>query len=517
MFIQTNQNWSGRISRLAALVAGSLLVGQAAFAAGGDVVRTESGLVHGGTTDGLRMFKGIPYATAQRWQEPRPVTPWSGVRDATQPGARCAQTEDRTSGTPASTSEDCLYLNVTAAAGHNLPVLVYVHGGGLKNGAGSDLEPRRLAAREHAIVVTLNYRLGVFGFFGAPGLPGSGTFGLWDQQAAMTWVRHNIAAFGGGAHNVTLFGESGGGDSVCAQLVSPTARGLFDRVLIQSGTCSDANPVDALFPGAGAVVASWQPVSTVEESGVRVATALGCPAADPGCLRGIPVDRLLGDPAVAAVYWSPAYNTALLPRRPAAAIEAGGFARVPVMIGTTRDEATLLVTLTGQAKDNTAYRALLARAFGDRADEVAAAYSAYALPARAWAAIVGDRGYVCPNQGSASVLARYTRTYAYEFADQDAPLIFHVDPSFPLGAYHASDVPYIWDSTAPLSPAQQGLSNQLLDYVGRFAATGDPNGWGTPYWANVRPNGSAPVVQRLAPGEVGPARTADEHHCVVNE
>lgn len=525
MFIRLNQNWSRRISLAAVVFAGLLSTGlpSSASTAGGtataSVARTETGVVRGSVSGAVRVFDGIPYAAppdgALRWQAPEPAASWPGVRDATRPGNRCAQSPNPVAGTAGSRSEDCLYLNVTTPVSTRraLPVLVYVHGGGLSSGAGSDLEPRRLAAREQVVVVTVNYRLGVFGFFGAPGLAGSGTFALQDQQAALAWVRRNIAGFGGNPHNTTLFGESGGGDSVCAHLASPTAWPLIDRAVVQSGTCSDANPVDALFPGAGATVASWQPLSTVEHNGSAVAAELGCPAVDLGCLRAVPVSRLLTDKAVAAVYWSPAYGTPLLPLRPAAAIATGRFAHVPLMIGTTRDEGTLLTALSGQAKDAVAYRDLLSRAFGDRADTVAAAYPAGTQPARAWAAIVGDRGYVCPNQGSAHVLARQTRTYAYEFADPAPPLIFHLDPPFPLGAYHASDVPYLWDTQLQLTPAQQRLSDRILDYLGRFAASGNPNGAGTPLWPAVHPGDPAPVVQRLAPDAVGPTTTAAAHHC----
>ncbi|WP_405058173.1 carboxylesterase family protein [Kribbella sp. NBC_01505] len=488
------------------------------------VVRTASGAVRGQVHAGYRSFEGIPYAAPPvgtlRWQAPQPVRPWSGVRAAVQPGNRCAQVASPSAGTPGSTSEDCLYLNVTAPAGadRNLPVLVYVHGGGLSSGAGSDLVPRRLAVGGHAVVVTLNYRLGVFGFFGAPGLTGSGTFGLQDQQAALRWVQQNIAAFGGDPRRTTLFGESGGGDSVCGQFVSPAARGLFSRVMIQTGTCSTANPVDALIPGAGAKVASWQPVATVQRAGQDVAAKFGCTTAVLDCLRTLPTTRLLTDPAVAVAYWGPAYGTPTLPEHPATAIEHGRYPRIPVLIGTTKDEGTILVALADQAKDITAYRDLLHRAFGDRAGEVERAYPVRpgVSPAAAWSAIVGDRAYVCPNQETERTLARRVPTYAYEFADQNAPVIFHIDADFALGAYHGSDVPYLWDdpagaATFTLSAPQQRLSRTMIDYVARFAATGDPNGVSTPYWP--RTGWFAPGPQVLEPGRVRPADTATTHHC----
>ncbi|MGA8114110.1 MAG: carboxylesterase family protein, partial [Actinocatenispora sp.] len=452
--------------------------------------------------------------------------PWSGVRDATRPGARCAQTADPVAGTAGSTSEDCLYLNVTAPTHPGrgrLPVLVWLHGGGLKTGAGSDVEPRRLATRGRVVVVTVNYRLGVFGFFGHADLPGSGTFGLLDQQAALRWVRSNAAAFGGDAGNVSVIGESGGGDSACAQLASPAARGLFDRAIIQSGTCSDANPVDALIPGAGAAVSSWTRRSTVNAAGDRTAAALGCGPGDVlRCLRSVPTTRLLSDRTVNSVYWSPAYRTPVLPERPAEAIRHGHVAPVPVLAGTTRDEATFLVdaafTHAGNPITTAYYGQLLDRAFGDDADRVAAAYPPrrFGSPGRAWAAIVTDRGYVCPNLDTERILSRWTSVHGYEFADRHAPLTFHVTPSFPYGAYHGSDVQYLWDrpgAATALRPGQRRLADTMIGYVARFARTGDPNGGAAPYW----PGAGHGLVESLAPGAGGvrPADIRGAHHCAL--
>lgn len=489
------------------------------------IVRTSAGRVRGTAATSYRSFQGIPYAAPPvgplRWRSPRPPAPWTGVRDATRPGNRCAQTANPVSGTAGSTSEDCLYLNVTVPdepSGRRLPVLVYLHGGGLSSGAGSDQEPRRLAVRARAVVVTLNYRLGVFGFFGHTGLPGSGTFALQDQQAALSWVRRNIARFGGDDRNTTLFGESGGGDSVCAQLVSPSARGLFDKALIQSGTCTDANPVDDLYPGAGPSVATWKPLSTVDQTGDRTAVKLGCATTTLACLRAIPAAKLLADPAVAAAYWSPAYHTPALPESPATAIAQGLAAHVPVMMGTTSDEASLLVATSYQTIDADTYRGLLTRAFGADADRVSGAYPlrTYGSPSRAWSAIVGDRGYVCPNQRTETTLSRTTPTYGYEFTDQHPPLIFDVQPTFPLGAYHGADVPYLWDdpdTPVRLTAAQRALADRMIGYLGDFAATGDPNGAGRPYWPHIRT--APPALRLLTPQSAHehPTPTATRHHC----
>ncbi|GHJ36184.1 carboxylesterase/lipase family protein [Streptomyces sp. TS71-3] len=503
-------------------------VAAGAVAAGrGTVVRTDGGLVRGtAAADGYRSFQGIPYAAPPvgplRWRPPLPARPWHGTRDATRPGDRCAQNADPLTGTARSTSEDCLYLNVAVPPrrpGERLPVLVWIHGGGLSSGAGSDQDPRRLAADGHVIVVTVNYRLGVFGFFGHSGLPGSGDFGIMDQRAALAWVGRNAARFGGDGHEVTVFGESGGGDSVCAQLASPAARGLFARAAIQSGTCTDTNAVDDLYPGAGAATATWKPLDAVRSAGAGVAERLGCKERALPCLRAMSAEQLLSAPAVAAVYWSPAYGTPTLPRSPGRAIAAGDFAHVPVLEGTTRDEATLLVAAAlGQIGTGTLHD-LLDRALGPRAGEVAAAYPAsrYGSPSLRWAAIVTDRAYACPNQRTEAVLASQVPTHAYEFADTHAPSTFDMEPPFPLGAYHGSDLPYVWDvpgRTALLSPAQRRLSGQMIRYLARFAATGDPNRPGLPHWPAVR--GPAPVLQRLAPpsdGGVHPATTAALHHC----
>lgn len=180
----------------------------------GAVVITDTGPVLGAIAEGYRLFQGIPYAAPPvgelRWAPPQPVVPWSAPRDGTKPGNVCAQLPSPAADIT-SEQEDCLYLNVTAPdAPAPLPVMVWIHGGTGANGAGSYFDPHRLALGGDVVVVTLNYRLGIFGAFGYPGLDGSGTFGLADQQAALRWVQRNIAAFGGDPGNVTLFGESYG-------------------------------------------------------------------------------------------------------------------------------------------------------------------------------------------------------------------------------------------------------------------------------------------------------------------
>jgi len=240
-------------------------------------VRTHDGPVRGAAHDGYRTFEGVPYAAPPvgglRWAPPRRATPWSAVRDATRPASACPQPAGEVPG--GSTDEDCLHLNVTtpddAGPARPRPVIVWLHGGGFTTGAGSSYDAHRMATRGDVVVVTVDYRLGALGFLAHGGLPGSGTFGLADQQAALRWVRAEIGAFGGDPQNVTLAGESSGGYSVCAQLASPTATGLFDRAIIESGPCT-GRPDRPFAP-------SSVPQSTARAVGADFTAKVGCGSA----------------------------------------------------------------------------------------------------------------------------------------------------------------------------------------------------------------------------------------------
>ncbi|MGW7695539.1 carboxylesterase family protein [Streptomyces asiaticus] len=297
-------------------------------------VRTHNGPVRGTAHHGYRTFTNIPYAApptgSLRWAAPS--HPWPGIRDPTRPANACPQPPGEVPG--GSTSEDCLHLNVTtpdtAAPAHPRPVIVWLHGGGFTTGAGSSYEAHRMATRGDVVVVTVHYRLGALGFLAHTGLPGSGTFGLADQQAALRWVRAEIGAFGGDAHHVTLAGESAGGYSVCAQLASPAAAGLFEKAISQSGPCT-GRPDRPFAP-------SSIPLATARAAGADLAAKTGCgPARDVlACLRRVDVNRLL---AAQDTDQQPAHTAPLLPRDPAAAIAAGHFHHVPVLRGRRGDAA----------------------------------------------------------------------------------------------------------------------------------------------------------------------------------
>jgi para-nitrobenzyl esterase len=501
------------------------------FAASGDLVRTDTGFIRGLRTENYRLFLGIPYAAPPlgelRWRAPHPVEPWRGVRDATVPGLACAQL-DHAGRAVVSAEEDCLSVNVTTPVRHGdrlLPVMVWIHGGGFQAGSNLELNEQRLASEGVVVVVSVNYRLGALGFFGYPGLDGSGTYGLQDQQAALRWVQRNARAFGGDPRNVTIFGVSAGGSSVCAHLASPEAAGLFARAVVQSENCSTRIGSERyIYLTTDPKLDMWKTRSLVEKTGAGVTAALGCSGPQAlDCMRRVPVGALLT--AVAAgetfVSWTPAYDTSLLPLHPGAALLDGTFNKVPVLAGTTRDEGTIFVSghdwITPEIWTDG-----LEQIFGSDGPRVDAAYplADYVSPRHALAAIIGDGGFACPALEGDRALAAHVPVYVYEFADRDAPLYFEPPAGeVPLGAYHGSDSPYLhgvntWGLT--LEPQQMRLSEQMIRYFARFAAEGHPNSDDLPHWPQFSDDGPQPHhVQSLAPGPSGIAAVdlSAEHHC----
>jgi para-nitrobenzyl esterase len=301
----------------------------------GLVISTAGGTVGGKAAGPMNAFLGIPYAAPPvgnlRWRPPHPAARWLGIRQATSFGPNCPQPPSQFG--LASTSEDCLYLNVFTPAGthrRNLPVMVWLHGGSLLVGESNDYDPARLV-RDGVIVVTVNYRLGALGFLADPALadrPGgpSGNFGLEDQQAALRWVQRNIRGFGGDPANVTLTGESAGGLSVLAQLASPGARGLFARAISESGTYN----------------LTQEPLATVEAAGEAFAAKVGCTSqAAAACLRHLPVSAIVDSEDFTG--YRPDIDGRVLTQSIGAALASGQFNRVPVINGTNHDEWRLFV------------------------------------------------------------------------------------------------------------------------------------------------------------------------------
>ena len=490
------------------------------------VVPTDKGAVRGLYAGDAREFFGIPYAAppvgSLRWQPPQPAGAWTGVRNATWPGSACAQIGSIATGViTTSTSENCLYLNVytpTDVGRGGLPVMVWIHGGGFTGGAGSSYDGSVLAAQGHVIVVTINYRLGAFGFLALPGLDGKtagGDFGLLDQQAALRWVRQNARAFGGNPRDVTEFGESAGAASVCDNMASPAATGLFTRAIAESG-CLLGGPSQ----------------QTAETTGRAFAVKLGCTnaATQVACLQRQSVTGILQ--AQSAFGWSPVAGTPVLPLQPAAAFAAGRYSHVPLLQGTNLDEGRFFVALSydlaGDPLTAAEYAQVIQASYGAGAAAVLAQYplSGYASPDLAYAQVITDAGFSCPAL-QADQLAQPSGVYAYEFSDPDPPDDFNFTTlTFPLGAAHSTELQYVFqripllDTVPPFSAGQLALSNQMIAYWTRFAATGSPDyglsggSAGAPYWPRF--SAGQPDVQELVPGASAPessAQFAAAHKC----
>jgi para-nitrobenzyl esterase len=494
-----------------------------------DVVRVSTGLLRGMSVAGYREFLGIPYAAPPvgrlRWQAPQPAAAWSGIREATRPGPECPQAAGLAgllggSGSLApGSSENCLYLNVWVPdrlPPSGVPVLVWIHGGSFTSGAGADYDAATFmtSAAGPMIVVTINYRLGALGFLASQGFQApsgeTGNYGLLDQQAALRWVHQNIAAFGGDPRRVTVAGESAGAIAVCAQLAAPGSAGLFQAAILESGGCE-----------AGATRAQ------AEQTAATYAAALGCtsPATAAACLRAVPVPELVAAAAPPGG-WNSVSGTPFLPVSPVAALAAGHTDRVPVLNGTNHDEMTLFVYaeygLPGLDHPLTAaeYPAAVAADIGltrQQAAAVVARYpvSGYADPAVALSTAWTDHD-VCPILLENAAFAQRAPTYQYQFDDPSPP----APPSyFPLGAYHASELPYLWQMSTlfgilPLhmTPAQRKLSAQMVRYWSEFVISGDPDPPGLP--AAPRYDATAPWYLSLRPGGNLQLRNfAAQHQC----
>jgi len=444
-------------------------------------IATDRGGVVGQAHDGVREFLGIPYAAAPigalRWRPPQPAVAWTAPRAATRRGPACPQPEE---GYHRDTSEDCLNLNlwVPDAATGKLPVLFWIHGGGFFQGSGGDdlYDGARLARRTRAIVVTINYRLGALGFLSQRALAGEQgrevlpAVGLLDQRAALQWVQHNIAAFGGDPANVTIDGESAGAWSQCAQLAMPGSRGLFARAIVQSGACSDALYFTPELANA---------------QGDELAAKVGCAGNDAAtCLRGKSADELVaalpyrrGLLLLPGVWWGPIVDGVELPRMPLAAIRAGDFARVPLIIGTARDEGTLhTLAYKEVSADELAW--FVRGVFGEAAVAPVVAHYARPTPKAALTEIVTEGIFRCNSRRVARAAAAHgVPVYLYEWTHAlDGPPNAHA-----LGPTHGVDLFFQWATTSMgvgPSATEQPLVDLVQDVWGQFVRTGDPgHGW----------------------------------------
>ncbi len=451
------------------------------------ILHIEGGAVRGAAVSGVYEFLGLPYAAPPtgelRWRPPQPPREWDGVRDATQFAASCPQPKSPFA-PPPPFSEDCLYLNVyTPTLRHDgdRPVLFWIHGGGFTEDGARNYDGSKLAA-DGTVVVTINYRLGALGFLAHPALasrPGgaTGNYGLMDQIAALRWVKHNIAQFGGDPRNVTIAGQSAGGVSVLALLVSRLSRGLFQRAIVQSG----------------AFALTQQPLADAEAAGEAFAARAGCPDQTAQCLRHLPVAALVNDFPGAAI--PGVIDGKVLTESIGTALAAGRFARVPILNGINHLEelifvAGLKVTVSGgtfvpipeEPINPDSYQPDIAAVLGvsiGRAAAIAAEYplNAYPSPDVALSTLVSDANFACPALQVDRWTSAYAPTFAYQFNDDNAPERF---APLPPAATHSSELQYIFDQpNAPipgtLNADQQALAASMRSAWASFAANGDPS------------------------------------------
>jgi para-nitrobenzyl esterase len=513
------------------------------------LVETTTGPVQGQDDGSLYTYFGIPYAAPPvgplRWKPPQPAVPWTDVLETAGPEAAIIE------GAPAiipvpkcpqslaggevlapflgPVDEDCLYLNVvTPNGGSDLPVMVWIHGGGFVLGEGVQTDGgtsgTKLAETENLVVVSMNYRLGPFGFLAHAALTAesehiaSGNYGLMDQVAALRWVRENIRAFGGNPDNITIFGESAGAFSTCALLTSPRAAGLFHRAIMQSGSCERP----------------WPTLGAGHTKGERFAELVGCDTETDvlSCMRGKSWEELheawAPDPAESGLIgyeaslidvegkylqWTPILDGYFFEEQSALGTANGTFNQVPLMIGFTREEGRLFGWLAedenvGAGVDITEenYPDLVAYVLGGNASlagtAIAGPYAPnnFADPGDAFSALVGDVIFRCPSLTQAGFASTYAPTYVYEFRYPDAEFALDEVPFLPSldrsqfvgwsdGAFHSADIQYVFG--VPMLPSKSEFESGSVDeqlwrtirgYWGRFARSGDPNGDGAVPW-----------------------------------
>jgi para-nitrobenzyl esterase len=486
----------------------------------GTTVNTASGPVCGFVSaSGLTEWLGIPFAAppvgALRWQPPQPPAPWNTTRPALQYPAPCE-------GNGPSSSEDCLYLNVIAPphpSGTHLRTLVWIHGGGFQFGDSVEFPGDHLAQAGNVVFVSLQYRLGLLGFLANRAFgPHAGDYGLKDQQAGLQWVKTNIAAFGGDPRNVTIFGESAGGSSVCDQLASPTAAGLFEQAISESGFYNSVTGKETSFQPQDCK-STLPTESQADAAGQAFAQSVGCTNTQvASCLRNLPVSTLLADNAgPTGPTNSPIINGTTLTTSPRTAFATGRFNRVPTIMGTLRDE-DLIASPTTAADFEQTVRAQ----YGAFAPLVLATYplNRYDSPYIDFRTIAADSDTVCPSLQAETNISRWTRIWGYEIYDTDAPTIGGRQSPTPQGAFHAGELQLLFPGfvgSPPVDANQQALADQMTAEWTGFARTGNPSALGTPVWPSLVSRQG--TLMELQPAGDSQLTTIPElsavHHCAL--
>jgi para-nitrobenzyl esterase len=497
---------------------------RAANHAGPFQVKTANGIVEGTLTnkDQIRAFKGIPFAAPPvgnlRWQPPQPAANWKGIRPAKDFGSHCIQSvsyPDMVFHDPGP-SEDCLTLNVWTPANakpRSLPVMVWIYGGGFASGGTSESrqDGQFLAAR-NVVVVSMNYRLGIFGFFVHPELTAesphhaSGNYGLLDQTAALAWVKNNIAAFGGDPTNVTIFGESAGSISVSGQMASPLAQGLFAKAIGESG--------GALYSSLGS---PSREAAETRGSAFAQAAFNTSTLAD---LRKLSADDILHAATAKTTPPTPRFIPVIdgyfLPEPVPEIYAAGKQAHVPLLAGWNADEARGRVTEAKVKTTAASFTAMAQADFGDNTQKFLALY-----PANTDAEAVVSAGDFASD---AFIDYSTWRWLEAQVATGKAPVYrYRLDLGSPgdknhkaiLGAFHSDDIEYVFNTLdsrpeAVWRPEDRKLADQIGAYWTNFARTGDPNGPGLPQWPTYKPT-EWPVMHLDANSEAKPDTQRDRY------
>jgi para-nitrobenzyl esterase len=445
-------------------------------------VGTECGLVQGVAESGLTVYKGIPFAAPPvgdlRWRAPQPAAKWEGIRAADKFGPDPYQGDGK-----GNVSEDCLYLNIwtpAKTAGDKIPVLVWIYGGGFSFGSTSTpVHNGEHLARKGVVLVTINYRVGTFGFLAHPELTAespehaSGNYGLMDQIAGLRWVKQNIAAFGGDPDKVTIFGESAGGISVSMLCASPQAKGLFRGAISQSGG-SFGPPRATTYPGE-----NMRLLVDAEKSGIAFAEKAG--AKNIAELRHVAADKLPAGWGSGAAW--PIIDGSVIPDDQYKLYQAGKYNDVAILVGYNSDEGLSF----SREKTPEEYRANTEKRYGPFAEKLLAAYPASATTVPKTARdLMRDAAFGWQTWAWATLQARTGKSKVFYYHFDQHPKQPADSPAADHGMAHGMDVPYVFQTLdrkdAKLTPADFAISDIVSTYWANFAKQGNPNGPGVPVW-----------------------------------